>query len=81
MRSNNIDDCIMRFEFFAKKGPDADKCLALCRALFDTVRLTLSDATTIRLSRQQTFFAQRDEENPDSGLYRASIDFQFLRQY
>ena len=79
--ANGIDNCTMRFNFFTANGPDADKALALCRALFDSVKLTLSDGTTIKPVRRTSFFAVRDEENPDSGFYRASIDFQYFRQY
>jgi len=82
MRGNKgVDLCSMRFNFFSSNGPDADKALALCRALFDGVKLTLSDSTTILPQRKTSFFALRDEENPDSGLYRSAIDFQYFRQY
>jgi len=78
---NGIDDTSMRFTFYTVSGPDSDKLTELCRILFDGLHLTLSDGSKIKLNRQKIWFAVRDEERPDTGYYRASIDFQYFRQY
>ena len=77
------DDVTMRFEFEAATAPDADKLVELCRIWADGLKLSLSDGTKIRLSRGQTFFADKvhDEVDPETAPYRASIDFQYIRQY
>lgn len=81
-RSGGNDNTTMRMAFFAANGPDADRAVELARTLFDGQTLTLSDGTTIRLSRGPVLYAVRnDEENPDIAPYRASIDFQYFRQF
>lgn len=77
------DDVSMRFNFYTANGPDGDKLVEICRVWADGLRLTLSDGTKIRLSRGQVFYAAKGEEgeNPDNAPYRASIDFQYFRQY
>lgn len=79
---NGADDRSLRINFYAKNGPDADNLVQLAIAFFDGQNLTLSDSTTIRLSRGQAFYAVKGEEgeNPDDAPYRASIDFQYFRQ-
>jgi len=76
-----IDACTVRFAFFAVAGPDADRLAELAMALFNGVRLTLSDETKIKLLRSDFIQAAKDQDAPDqeSAPFMAWIDFQYFR--